>query len=47
MEGMNVAMTSIRLRKSTVDRLKDLGSKGESYDDLILWLLDNSKRRKR
>jgi hypothetical protein len=38
--------TSIRLRKSTAKRLNDIGRKGESYDDLVVWLLDNSKRRK-
>ncbi len=38
--------TSIRLRKSTAKRLSDIGRKGESYDDLIVWLLDNSKKRR-
>ena len=38
--------TSIRVKKSTAQRLNDIGRKGESYDDLILWLLDNSKKRK-
>ena len=38
--------TSIRLRKSTAKRLNDIGRKGESYDDLVVWLLDNSKKRK-
>ena len=38
--------TSIRLRQSTADELKAIGRKGESYDDVIAWLLRNSKKRK-
>jgi hypothetical protein len=32
--------TMIQLKKSTRERLKDIGKKGESYDDLINQLLD-------
>jgi len=39
--------SSIRLSRETVERLKSLGRKGESYDIIVSWLLDNSKRRKR
>ncbi len=38
--------TSIRLRRSTAQRLSNIGFKGESYDDLIVWLLENCKKRK-
>jgi hypothetical protein len=38
--------TSIRVKKSTAQKLSDIGRKGESYDDLIVWLLENSKKRK-
>jgi hypothetical protein len=38
--------TSIRLRQSTADQLKEIGRKGESYDDVVAWLLKNSKKRK-
>ena len=36
--------TSIRLRKETVEQLKDRGRKGESYDDVIKRLLEKRKR---
>lgn len=36
--------TSIRLRKETVEMLKEKGRKGESYDDIIKRLL--AKRRR-
>jgi hypothetical protein len=38
--------TSIRVKVSTVEQLKMLGRKGESYDDVVAWLLKNSKKRK-
>jgi len=38
--------TSIRLKRSTAQKLGEIGRKGESYDDLIVWLLENSKKRK-
>ena len=44
--------TTIGIRKTTRDRLKKLGTKGEFYDDIIVRLLsfyeghsENSKRR--
>jgi len=33
-------MTSIKIRKSTRDRLKKIGRKGETYDDIINRLID-------
>jgi hypothetical protein len=40
-------VTSVRLKQSTLERLKALGCKGESYDTIIVWLLDHSKKRGR
>lgn len=42
----NDKYTSIRLKQSTAQRLKYIGRKGESYDDIIVWLLKNSKKRR-
>jgi predicted CopG family antitoxin len=39
--------SSIRLRKETIEELKSLGKKGDSYDEIVIWLLNNRKRRKR
>jgi uncharacterized protein (DUF4415 family) len=36
--------TSIRLRKDTVEMLKEKGRKGESYDDIIKRLLEKRRR---
>jgi len=36
--------TSIRLRKETVEMLKERGRKGESYDDVIKRLLEKRRR---
>ena len=36
--------TSIRLRKDTVEMLKERGRKGESYDDIIKRLLEKRRR---
>ena len=33
-------LTSIKLRRETRDRLKNLGRKGESYDQIINKLID-------
>lgn len=38
--------SSIRLSKETIERLKAIGRKGESYEAIVVWLLDHSKRRK-
>ena len=38
--------TSIRVKVSTAEQLRGIGRKGESYDDVIAWLLKNSKKRK-
>ena len=36
-------VTSIQITPNTRDVLKDLGKKGESYEDIILKLMKNSK----
>jgi len=36
--------TSIRLRKDTVEKLKEKGRKGESYDDIVKRLLEKRRR---
>ncbi len=36
--------TSIRLRKETVEMLKERGRKGQSYDDIIRRLLERRRR---
>jgi hypothetical protein len=38
--------TSIRVKQSTSNNLKEIGRKGESYDQIIVWLLEHSKKRK-
>ena len=39
--------SSIRVKRSTRQRLEAIGRKGESYEDVVTWLLDNAKSRKR
>jgi len=36
-------VTTIQLTPATRDKLKELGKKGESYEDIILRLLKNKK----
>jgi predicted CopG family antitoxin len=36
--------TSIRVTRETVERLKERGRKGESYDDIIRKLLEKRRR---
>jgi hypothetical protein len=45
-ENQEVAQsfTSIRLRKETVNMLKERGRKSESYDDIIRRLLEKRRR---
>jgi len=38
------SFTSIRLRKETVEMLKEKGHKGESYDAIIKRLLEKRRR---
>jgi len=38
--------TSIRVKRSTVDELKGIGRKGETYNDIILWLLAHRPKRR-
>ena len=40
-------LMTIRIRKETAKTLKELGKKGETYDDVINRLLDRILRRKR
>jgi predicted CopG family antitoxin len=42
--GEENRFTSIRLRKDTVEKLKERGRKGESYDDIIKRLLEKRRR---
>ncbi|UCE95765.1 MAG: hypothetical protein JSV51_08670 [Candidatus Bathyarchaeota archaeon] len=44
---MSEELTSIKIRKDTRDALKNVGKKGETYDDIINRLLDRVLRRKR
>jgi len=37
--------SSVRVRHETLERLKELGRKGESYEQVIVWLLDHAKKR--
>jgi hypothetical protein len=41
------ALTTIPLRKATRDRLKQLGGKGETYDDILNRLIDLANPLKR
>ena len=38
--------TTIRIYISTKDKLKVLGNTGESYNDVLLKLIDNYKKKK-
>ena len=38
-------ITTIPLRKSTRDQLKNMGKKGQTFDDLICRLLENGGAR--
>jgi hypothetical protein len=38
--------TTILVEKTTRDELKRLGTKGQSYDNLINWLIRNKLRQK-
>lgn len=44
---MSEELTSIKIRKGTRDSLKNVGKKGETYDQIINRLLDRVLRRKR
>jgi hypothetical protein len=41
----NIVYTYIRLRKETVEKLKKLGFKGETYDDIINRLIEEVLKR--
>jgi len=38
-------VTTIQLTPTTRDKLKELGRKGESYEDIILSLIKNQKKK--
>jgi len=38
--------SSIRVKRSTLDELKSIGRKGETYDDVICWLLAHRPKRR-
>jgi predicted DNA-binding protein len=40
-----VEYTNIRLRKETVEKLKKLGFKGETYDDIINRLIEEALKK--
>ena len=40
-------ITTLRVRKSTRDRLRELGKKDDSYDDIINRLIEEAKAGKR
>ncbi len=43
-DAQKTRFTSIRVRKETVEMLKERGRKGESYDDIIKRLLERRRR---
>jgi len=46
-EGEADRWTSIRVKKQTAERLKHVGRKGETYDEIIRRLLERASRRRR
>jgi len=38
--------TAVRLKQTTKERLSKIGSKGETYDDIIIRLLEEHERDK-
>jgi len=40
---MNI--TTIRLKKETVEKLKELGKKGETYEQIVSRLIENYKKK--
>ena len=39
--NLTLAKTTIQLEEETRDRLKGFGRKGESYDDIVIRLMDH------
>ena len=39
-----MSITTIRLKKETVEKLKSLGKKGETYDDIVNRLVELWKK---
>lgn len=44
MKNLEDDITVIRVRKTTRDRLAELGKKRETYDDIICRLIENNGR---
>lgn len=42
---MRVGWTTIKVSNETRDRLKSIGRKGETYNDVIVLLLDHKPKR--
>jgi len=42
-----VSKTSIQIEAETRDKLRSLGRKGDSYDDIIIWLIQELGGKKR
>ena len=40
------SLTTVRIKKTTLERLNAVGRKGETYEDIIVWLLDHSKKKR-
>ena len=44
---MKETICVIRLEKETRDRLKEFGKKGDTYDDIMVQLMDEAERREK
>lgn len=47
MQDIEKEYTAIQITKANAKRLKDMGRKGETYDDIIKLLLDHKPKRLR
>ena len=47
MSNIGLKKTTIQITMNTKDRLDKIGLKKDTYDDIIVRLLDHSKRNKR
>jgi len=43
---MSEKITTIKISLSVKERLQEFGKYGETYNDILVYLLDNCKRRK-
>jgi len=44
---VNIEVTTIQIKKETREELKSLGSKGETYDEIIRKLIEHKKEREK